>query len=282
MNRIIYNETDSAYRAAEGLSKSAIDRLLRCPAEYKAGAPFDTSSLAFGRALHMAVLQPENFRQAYRAAQFSGATKAGKAERQEAAAAGQTVLSAGDWSKIAAMRQNIQAHPLAGRLLRAGWPEASIYWDEPDPVSGVPRQCKGRADWLADDPDTGAVWLVDVKTTSGALSAQGLARHVAEYRYHRQAAWYTRGVERNARRVQGFVFIFTSTQAPHLCACCKLDGDALTIGLQECMEGLRILGECERSGRWPGYGGGGAITVGLPAWYTGKAPAAAAPSAPPA
>ena len=267
MTEFNYDQMAHVYRVMPGLNKSSIEQILRCPLEYKLGleSPTEaTPAMAFGTLVHSMVLEPETVDSLYHVMQASATTKAGKAERAQAIEEGKTIVSAADFAKAKAMQARVQAHPAASWLLGLpGHSEVSMFW-EMQTEDGRIRQCKARADRIAQVGD-GEV-IIDLKTTSGPVSPAELEKTVARFGYHRQAAWYSDGYERIAGKApMGFYFIFVSTAVPYLVTACKMDDESSAIGWGDCLKAERLLYEAEKSGVWHGYADQ-LIEIGLPQW----------------
>ena len=272
MQEFNYDQTQHVYRAMLGLNKSSIERLLDCPLAYKLGLdqPDEpTPAMAFGTLVHSLILEPETADRLYHVMQASVTTKAGKAEKAKALEEGKTIVSASDWERAKAMQDRVKAHPAASWLLGLpGKSEVSIFW-ELLTEDGRRRQCKARADRIA-QVGNGEV-IIDLKTHSGSVSPAELERTVARFGYHRQAAWYADGYERIAGKpCLGFYFVFISTTAPYLVTAGKMNDEAQAIGWGDCLKAEKILHECEESGKWPGYADQ-LIEIDLPAWAYKKA-----------
>lgn len=279
MNNLIYRQPFEAYRLAEGLNKSSIDKILLCPAEYKAmvdtppwDQPDPTPSMKFGTYFHSRVLTPELCNQQYHVQDVDPRTKAGKEEKAKAEADGLTVISANDFDRAQMMLQNLTKHPRVDALLNklGGDSEVSMFWDFD--LDGEPLQAKGRIDRLAILPG-GDVIGVDIKTTSGGLTPEAVSRHIAQFAYHRQSAWYVNGLAKNGLAVRAFVFVFVQTAPPYLCTAVTLDEQAEALGMRECKMAARIYRECMASDTWPGYSTE-IEEIGLPVWYDRVSPAA--------
>jgi len=272
MGAFLHEESAVSYRAKTGLNKSSIEKLLDCPLAYKLSLEEEqepTPAMAFGTLVHSMILEPGTVPALYHVMQASATTKAGKAEKAQAVEQGKTIVSASDWERAKAMQARVQAHPAASWLLGLpGKSEVSMYWEMPT-EDGRTRQCKGRADRIAQVG--GGEVIIDLKTHSGTVSPTELERIVAKFGYHRQAAWYCDGYERiTGRPCHGFYFIFISTTAPYLVTAGKMGDEAQAIGWGDCLRAERILHECETSGKWPGYADQ-LIEIDLPAWAYKKA-----------
>ena len=274
----IYDQPFDEYRHAEGLNKSGIDKLLLCPAEYRAmqeePAQDPTPAMKFGSMFHMRALQPALYASTYHVMEHDPRTKDGKAEKAEAEARGETVISVQDFDKASKMLQNMHNHPKIDALLSRlpGDPEVSVYWDQD--VDGESIQAKGRVDRLTVLP-SGEVVACDIKTTSGPLTPEHISKTVASYGYHRQSWWYVHGLAEQGLAVNAFVFIFCQTCAPYLCTAVTLDAEAEALGKRECEMAARIYRDCKRDNVWPSYSQD-VEEISLPLWYDRISPAASA------
>ncbi|MCR5259305.1 MAG: PD-(D/E)XK nuclease-like domain-containing protein [Desulfovibrio sp.] len=290
MQEIIYDQTAQDYRRAEGLNKSSIDKLLKCPAEWhelQMLPPVEpTPAMRFGTALHSYILgTPEDFQREVCVLSKPATTKEGKAMKREAEDAGKVCISVDDYERIFRMGLHMHNHPricallpppppqlldnderprLAKRRVNSlpGDSEVSIYWERE--VEGQPIQCKARIDRLCRLPD-GSVIAMDVKTTSGGLDRDSIAKHIAQYGYHRQAAWYTSGLSALGLSVQAFIFVFTSTAAPFLCVPVQIDAEGEALGLEECRIAAEAYASGLQSDAWPTYSED-IYEISLPGW----------------
>lgn len=245
-------------------SKSALDRFAKSPAHYRAWVDGveeeQTPAMAFGSALHCAVLEPERFGDLYviQPDLGDGRTKEGKAARAafQAEAGGRAILSAADGSKIGAMARRLAGDRTLSQLLADDGfvVEVTISWE--DRETGI--LCKGRVDGLC--PGYGVA--LDLKSTEDA-SPHGFAKSVAQYRYHVQAAMYQDGLAANGVDVRKFIFAAVEKSAPYEGANYWLDQAAIDKGRDLYRADLRGLAECLHNDEWPGYTGG---ELRLPAW----------------
>jgi hypothetical protein len=247
------------YQAHAALSSSGAKKLLppSCPAifdyerrhgeqhkrEYDIGSAAHTLLLGSG---------PEPF--VIDAADYK--TKAAREQRDAAYERGDVPLLPHEFDAVQEMVALVRQHPRAGEMLAEGRAEQSLFWT--DPVTGVP--CRARLDWLRDD------CVVDFKT-SPSVAPGYIAKAVAEFGYHTQAAFYLAGsvhlelVPPDAP----FYFIFQSKVPPHLVKVVELDDVALKIGHERMSLALEIFRDCTESGIWPGFGDDIEL-ISLPAW----------------
>lgn len=178
---------------------------------------------------------------------------------------GRTIISADDDETLAAMLAAAKAHPVSRKLFgahaRSLQVEVSMFAD----VDGVP--IKARPDLLI--PPCKAFpggFILDGKTT-GDASAEDFARSAWNMDYHLQAAIYTDIVQAYYRTdtPPTFAWLASEKEAPHCCAYYTAGENLIEHGRREYRELLRVYGECERTGIWPGYSEDLAPLV-LPAW----------------
>lgn len=233
-------------------SKSALDIVGRSAAHYKrwldGAADEPTPALLFGAAFHCAMFEPDRFANDYAIQPNFGDCrfKEAKAERERWRASndGKTPIDPDDGAAIAGMIASIRRHPKAGPLLASGTPELTMLWT--DPETGL--RCKGRADFFAPQFRT----VIDVKTTEDARPP-AFAKSVANYGYHRQAAFYTNGFQAVGAPLDLFVFVAVEKVAPYLVKVHTLDGDALALGEASIRRDLLAMRACIESLDFAGY-----------------------------
>jgi len=253
-------ESDTLYFANKALSKSAIDKLLECPALYKAWLEGEdeektSAALAFGSLAHLLTLQPHEFDSQYAVTDLNLATKEGKAWKA-ALPEGVQIVKNDDYEKAQMMADAVRDHPQAKELFKKYIAEEPIYWI----FDGIP--CKAKPDIVAEV--FGHRYLADLKTTE-SVNPEAIRKSIAKWGYHRQAAWYLSGMEAVGKPCDAFIFIFVEKTYPYLVTMCQLDEDALTKGMEECLRAVSTLKECQASGTWPCYTRE-IITLGLPKW----------------
>lgn len=253
-------DSDIKYFANKSLSKSAIDKLLECPALYKAWLEGEdeektSAALAFGSLSHLLTLQPQEFDSQYAVTDLNLATKEGKAWKA-ALPEGVQIVKNDDYEKAQMMADAVRDHPQAKMLFQNYIAEEPIYWT----FDGVP--CKAKPDIVAEV--FGHRYIADLKTTE-TVNPEAIRKSIAKWGYHRQAAWYLSGMEAVGRPCDAFIFIFVEKTYPYLVTMCQLDEDALAKGMEECLRAVSTLKECRASGTWPCYTRE-IITLGLPKW----------------
>lgn len=242
----------------------------------------DTPSLAFGRAIHCGIMEPDDFgrrhpvpevgpcrattkkgdpcgNNALPGASYCG-IHGGKGEAEAwIASLGPDAepITADQRETVELIVERIHAHQDAGRLLEGTRVEAACTWT--DPATGV--LCKGRMDSIAPDR------LIDIKSCHDMAI---FPREVARYNYHGQVAWYRDGaVAAGVLSESAEVYLLVvETSEPYDVAVFRVGFDALEAGRRLWKRLLGLWLECERSGVWPGRHP--AITdLELPRWASG-------------
>lgn len=235
-------------------SKSALDRLHKTPSKYLAwvkgeiDSDDDTEALAFGRAFHCALLEPDVFEQTHIVVPDFGDCRFKEAKANRDAwrrdNAGKVELSPKDERTILGMSRSVRKHPLAGAAIREGKSELTARWI--DEETGL--RCKARADYYVRD----MAMIVDIKTT-GDASARAFARSCTEYAYHRQDAFYRDGFIALDAPVDDFVFVAVEKKAPYDVAVHQVNEDGLALGRRSIRDDLATLKQCIERNHFPGY-----------------------------
>lgn len=246
------------YHARPEVSNTGIGYLLKSPSHYiawKNQPPESTDAQVFGTAVHLAVLEPDKFyKQVIRKPDgHDGRTKEGKAWVE--ANRGKIILSAHNFGAVEGIVEAVYAHPAASSMLQAGKCEQSLIWTDED--TGVP--CRLRTDYLRDGVG------IDLKTTIDA-SPNDFKRSIANFGYHRQAAFYLDGIKAcTGISAAGFALIVVEKEAPFAVSVFVIDEASIQIGRDEYKAALRTYAECIQKDKWPGYPTT-IQTISLPEW----------------
>jgi hypothetical protein len=231
------------------VSKSALDRVKRSPAHYKlwvdGAADEDTEDLAFGRAFHMALLEPARFSSAYiEIPKFTGKGSKAAKEAWLAEHVGVAVLKMDDLLTITNMVDAVHSHPIASGMIRDGEPELTLAWK--DELTGL--SCKSRLDYYV----RSLAMIVDAKSTRDA-SREAFRKDIAKYGYHRQDALYRSAALALSMPVEHFALMAVEKEPPHAVAIYTLDAEAIGAGYSSTRRDIDTLAHCMKTGRFPGY-----------------------------
>ncbi len=244
--------TSDQYHADQALGSSgAIEIVDECPAYYwhrsalnPAYKATDANKFDVGTAAHLMMLEPHLMADKIA---IIGAddwrTKDAKQQRDAAREAGQLPLLTKHFEIIAAMREVLFNHPIAGKAFQSYVPEQSLFWEE----QGVTLKCR---------PDLAEPrWkvLVDYKTVASA-NPMSLSTQAARMGWFVQAAWYLDGVEAVTRvRPRDFIFVCQDREPPYLVSVCRLDPQALEWGRAIKKKAVDLYARCLAANDWPGY-----------------------------
>jgi exodeoxyribonuclease VIII len=255
---IIYDMAATGYRAALGVSKSALDDFAKCPAWYHAKHVAkevereETAAMQYGTLLHSLILdgkasyhtKPDG---------VSFVSKEGNAWRE--AHQDLPIISQAESDSLQRTAGALLKHPVASKLFGEGRSEVSMFGIHAETNTII----KGRADWI------GSGRIVDIKTTADA-SNKGLSKSIYNFGYHRQAWLYMELAKQNALDLKQFVFIAIEKGPVPLINVRALSPAAIEQGGIEINSQLRDLAECRRTGIWKDYSADNIGEIDLPTW----------------
>ena len=202
-----------------------------------------TPAMKFGSALHMNVLQPEEFNNYYAIApKFDKRTKQGKADYEEFTNNNmfKTVISEQDYHLIEQMTSKLMRDSDAKTLLNGGFKEQIIAWENQE----HDVKCRGMLDVYRKD----AGIIVDLKTTQDS-SYYGFASSVRKFKYYKQAAFYL-----DAVRAQEFYIVAIEKNPPFSINIIQIGDNLLDKGRELYNRDLEIYKYCTDNDYWPGEG----------------------------
>jgi len=261
---IYFDISNEDYHAGDGVSKSQLDMVALNPAllQWQKSAPVDTEKLKaldMGTALHCLLLEPDEFDKRFIVApQFNRRTTAGKEDEaaflRDVEGMGMTVMDDEQGRKLKLMRDSAMAHPAARWMLEQdGYCEASMYWNDPE----TGELCRIRPDrYLSQHPV-----IVDVKKVA---DMDRFSRHVEEFRYHVQDAFYREGFKQVTGESPGFFFIAVSETIDcgrYPVRVFELDAPDIDAGHALFRRDLNTYHQCRISDEW-----GGVETIKRPEW----------------
>jgi hypothetical protein len=256
-----------AYRAGAGVNISSLLLMARSPLHYKhattpgAEPQPDTDAMAFGRLVHLAILEPDKYRDDV--AVWRGGRRAGKEwDAWQLEHAGKVHATASEAAQCEAMSLAVWSHPIAEPYLTLpGLAEVTMRWTHP---MGV--ECKSRLDWYV--PGTGTI--VDLKTSRDA-SEFAFARSAASLKYATRAAFYWDAVRyATGATPNSYVLMVVEKAAPFAVVCYRLSDADIEHGRAEYERLLSRLNACLETDSWPGYADDRETELLLPAWTFGN------------
>lgn len=228
-----------------------------------------TADKDFGKAFHMAFLEPERFDDVY-AVMPGGAPRDMRRFRDakkpsddtlrsiewwdnfEARNAGKVFLSAKSMEDCRGMADSLRRLPiefpgvkiLCGELLALCQTEVSVYWI--DEETGI--QCKLRADLFSEELAFGG----DLKSAKSA-SRSGFSRAINARRYHVAHAHYCEGFRAVGHPLRSFALLPVEKVKPYIAASWHVDSASEERGWALRQRAMTRLKNCLDTGHWPGY-----------------------------
>lgn len=247
-------ESFETYRGIDAINASKLLRGLKTAAELREAIEHpdteSTAALEFGKALHVAVLQPDRFGDLVSLGPINPGTKKCYTETSKAWAEFRAetpdsiaLIAHDDYEKIQRMRDAIHAHPNARSIVNAaGHRECIQVWN--DPETGI--LCKSRHDLIVPSHI-----FSDLKST---LDIHWFDNEADKFGYEIRAAMYAEGHYAITGDRLPFFLVVASKEPPYLVDVVEIapDSDAAIVGRFEYHRLLRVLRQCRDSGEWPG------------------------------
>lgn len=243
------------YHTLDAISNSRLVRLQQSPAHLRAyiEEPHkETPALTLGRAIHYAVLEPDQFEAAYRCGPEGDRRKKDIREKWAAMIAefgDGYVLRPDDWQTCLRVRDSVHASRSAHGLLAGdGDVELSCVWK--DLRTGL--LCKGRMDRHSPLIAGGAI--VDLKTTRDA-SPRNFRRAIWTYGYYMQGAHYLSGAQSLGLPVEHYTIIAVEKEPPYAVAVYRFTEPVIEAGNQMIRPLLDIYAKMNEIPMqdWPAY-----------------------------
>lgn len=177
-------------------------------------------------------------------------TKAAKAARDAARAAGKTPMLAEQLVRAKRMvelvQEQIPEHEGLAEAFAAGKAERAIVWREDNGV-----WCRARLDWM---PERGDLYP-DLKTTEASASPDAWGRGIMfNVGYDIQDAMYRRGLRRLGISDHAHLeFVVAELEHPHLIATHRCSPSAAALADRRVDTAIRLFGACLERDSWPGY-----------------------------
>jgi hypothetical protein len=246
--------TNKEYRQTEGISRSELFTILSTTPMhflYEQTHPKeDTPALAFGRATHKAILEPETFSDEFVVApKVVRRTKDGKETWNKFVEdnAGKEVITEEDFETLQDMKAVIE-HDVHASAFLNGIHEQSFFWTD----SATGEKCKVRPDCITEVD--GKKYLVDYKTTDSCADG-AFERSVRKYGYKFQSGMYREGYFQNTFEDVGFVFVAQEKTAPYAVRVYICSDEFLNEGYTQFREAIGIYHECKTTNHYWGYEG---------------------------
>ena len=231
----------ATYCLIERVHFSTLKLMKDSAAHYKHGVEHprkDTAALAFGRAVHTSVLEPERFPLEY--VVFSGDKRKKEWKAFQAVNSDKQIVTEAEYEDCLAIGKAVRAHPLAAPYLAEGAVEKTILYTHA--ATGI--KCKCRID--KDSP----LATVDLKTTANPRP-WAFERDAYKYRYRTQGAMYNDAERGVSGGEKPHVIIAIEKDAPHQPLVYEIPEESLERGREEYGHWLERLAGCREHDVWP-------------------------------
>lgn len=248
---------ENYYEDKSHITNSMLGWLKQSPAFFKHMLAIEskpTESMIFGTAFHCYVLENDKFNDEYYIMpKTDRRTKAGKEAyaMHMDAAAGKSIITTDQFNTILGMAEAINSNKtLKGLLNIDGSKYESVNtWTErihSDDGINESIDCKSLIDLRVDSEDI----VVDLKTTSSVNAFTGSVR---KYGYHRQAAFYLRGLQANGLVSHNarFIFLVVEKTAPYEVGLFEVTPEILDIANEDIDYLLKLYAECRAKDKYP-------------------------------
>jgi len=264
---IVYDMPEEEYRAHSAIAQSDLKIVLRSPGHLLArrrNPEKVTPAKLDGRALHCAILEPQNFMDRYvvlpedaprdlrqhRDAKTKGESTIHSIawwDKWDAENAGRITLDHDDYLLKQATAAAIRNHPdLRGYFEAPGHSEVSIF--AIDPVTGL--QVKARIDRLA--MLSNMRFALDPKSAEDARE-DAFSKNAYAYGYFTQAAFYKDICEWANIPLEAFLFVAFEKEDPFGIKVYEVSEDDLEFGRRCYRRALDTWAECVRNNEFPVY-----------------------------
>lgn len=220
----------------------------------------DTQATSLGKAIHKAILEPENFKKDYYIIpKPDRRTKAGKLAYagavDQAAENKQSLLYEHEAQKCQEAAKIVREHPLAGPLLKGAMSEVDLTWE-------IEPGLNGRAILDFYNPEVQAIG--EVKVFSGMYKPYRFAGKAKEECYHVQAGWYHKAANVLELPVKDYYFLLVSAGRDPEVAVARADQEFIQRGGLKADLLCKELVERIESNNWTSYEE--LLTVGYVPW----------------
>jgi hypothetical protein len=239
----IYDIPDEEYFATDGLSNTYLWSLINKTPAHAQIPMTPTDAMDLGKAVHLAVLQPELADKGIVQGPKDRRGKAWKEAVDKAEKAGTILLVEKDYHTCMTMRDRVWQNSTFAAILsgKDAKYEYSAFWQ----YHG--KQCKLKVDCAKPR------LIIDLKTSADA-SPRGFAQSVAKYGYHQQGAGYKYGwSQASGEPIDAFLFLVIEKTPPYAPAIYELDAPSMAEGWASYNAAINLHIECEAAKHFPAY-----------------------------
>lgn len=242
---------DDVYRATGCLSFHDAQVVDESPAKFKLALTQkrkETASLAIGKAIHCALLEPTLLEQKFAVVpNINRRTKVGKAEYAAwvEANGAKTILRESEMDTVRRVMEKIRGESFFGQFLEPGLKEVSFF----APCDFTDLHLRGRLDNFIPELNV----IIDLKTTDCARRAV-FNHDIEKYGYAMQAAWYMDLVlMATGKRPDAYLIVAVEKGRDCDGNVFEIPEKAMALASNRCLEWRQEIAACSKLDRWPGY-----------------------------
>lgn len=232
--------SDQDYFNSPAISQSDLKEILKSPKHFYhkkfVSKEEPTFAMRLGSAVHMAVLEPDEFNKKYICTDLDKRTKAFKD-----AAYNKIALSRDESETVLGIKSALSQSEEINNLLKDAHIEHALFWKE----NGI--DCRAKFDAVSDKHKL----VIDLKTTESAYW-NDFRQSIIKYQYDFQCAFYSKGLSVIGKPYD-FLFIAVEKKPPYEFSLIKISQDDLITASQivdGCISTVKI---CMEKNTWPGY-----------------------------
>ena len=264
--RAFVEMSDTDYHAHKAVGSTTLKYALQSMAKFKAaidGRMKSKESDAFdlGKAAHAAVLE-QNFDRYVCGPEVDKRTKEWKEFEEKNQ--GKICLKESAYVQVQGMYEAFYKHSLVPRITNNGKPENSFFVD----IHGL--EYKARPDYivLEGEREKESAYIVDYKTAA-SIDLESCQRAIGNYGYDVSGAHYIQVVSAAIEKpITEYYWIFQEKDPPYECVVFRMDDECKERAIK-CVKRLyEKIGQCLKSGLWPGRYDARILDVDLPHYLT--------------
>lgn len=259
---------EEEYFSYEAASNSGLRGIRRSPAHYRyeKDNPRDpTPAMRDGKALHMAILEPERFSREYAVIPDNAPPRPNQRQRDAKKPSEATVAAIQYWDMFERQygsaevvsqekydgylncAKTVMAHPLVTKLMAHGTAESSVF--AKDPVTGV--WCKCRPDWMTTLGDSNV--MAEFKSTTDPRT-WSFQRTAYDLDYFKAAAFYCDVLTWAGMGAPDlYLIVAFEKEAPYGVKVYEIPEQDILRGRDQYREALETYASCLGQDKWPAY-----------------------------
>ncbi len=247
---VFYELSDEVYHSVQAVSSTSLKQTYKSLKHFKAYmegmGKKDTAALRIGRLAHMAILEPERFKETvfYSLGDHKGQNPY---KTDVKANPGKTVLTIQEVELLTGLLTGLNDQPFIMEVLKGGQKEVTVF--VMDPITGL--ALKARLDFVK-LLNVGA-YLTDYKTCECA-EPEKFERDAFYYKYYLQIAFYTYVAQLAGFNIVATAFVAQEKEYPYAAASAFYPQDVIEEIIEVVIKPrLKMISEAVDADKWPGY-----------------------------